>query len=382
MNCTIIPIFIPHYGCPHACVFCNQRRITGQEQVPDDAGIKETIEKYLQTIAVPRGGHVEVAFYGGSFTALGMDVQERYLRVVQPYIESGEVASVRVSTRPDAINPDILELLRSYRVGSIELGVQSLDEEVLQLAGRGYTVDQVWEVVALVKAEGFALGIQLMLGLPGDSREKDVQTARAVTGMKPDMARLYPALVIRDTRLAVMYRKGTYRPLSLEEAVVTAADMFVILEGAGTKVIRMGLQPTLDLTGGEALVAGPFHPSFGELVEAEVFLRQALAAIHAYGDRLPDSLCLFVNQRDASKMIGHRGRNRKRLKEYWKTGELSIVGIESPERNWVGLGASRQDLPRWILHREEFYSMQEPVGSLKPAGEPAGGKVVTRVGKE
>lgn len=355
MVLKIVPIFIPHYGCPHACVFCNQTRITGQCSIPDPAAVNDIIEEYLQTIPLSRERQVEVAFYGGSFTALEPELQEAYLRVVQPWLREGAVDSVRVSTRPDAISSGILDLLARYGVRVIELGVQSLDAEVLRQSGRGYTPHEVWNAVRLIKDRSFCLGIQLMIGLPGDTREKDLATARQVVEMKPAIARLYPALVIKGTRLAEMYENGAYRPLGLEAAVNISADMFMILENAGIRVIRMGLQPTEELMNGDSLQAGPFHPAFGELVESEVFWRQAQTAIMASGCLSAESLRIFVNEKDVSKMTGLRGRNRKRLQEFL-AGEVNIKGINSTGRNWVGIGRVEHREPQFILSREQFVS--------------------------
>lgn len=360
MKHTIIPIFIPHRGCPFTCVFCNQRHISGQVDVPAPEEVAKIIETYLQNIDKGKARQVEVAFFGGSFTAIKPETQESYLQAVQPYLKKGLVASLRVSTRPDAITPDILARLKSYGVTRIELGVQSLDEDVLRLSGRGYSADNIWNAVNLIHAGQLALGIQLMIGLPGDSRVKDLETARRVVGMKPETVRIYPTLVVKDTRLAEMYAAGYYRPLTLEEAVDITADMFIILDGAGIRVIRMGLHPTSELASGEALVAGPFHPGFGELVYSELFFRQAVLAVKAKCSCVScEGIKVFVNRRDVSKMIGQRGRNRGRLREYLNIDRLRVVGVDDPERNWVGIGSVRADHPEFILQRREFYDLAQ-----------------------
>ena len=296
----IIPFFITHAGCPHQCVFCDQERITGQSAAPDPAVTRGTIAERLRTDTT--GRPVQVAFYGGSFTALPTGMQQAYLEQVQRFIESGDVGSIRVSTRPDAISPGILAFLERFRVTTVELGAQSMDDEVLRRAGRGHSSTDTRQAVRLLKEQGFIVGMQLMPGLPADSPGTFRRTVDEVIGLAPALVRIYPALVIRDTPLEKLYRQGSYRPLSLDDAVSLCADALERFRGAGIEVIRMGLQPTEELGRPGTVVAGPYHPAFRDLVESTVFLRH-MRLLAASGNS-----AFLVNPSDLSRAIGqHRG---------------------------------------------------------------------------
>ncbi len=315
-----IPIFIPHLGCPFDCIFCNQKKIAATLNPPNPDAIGEIIDDYLQTIP-NEGCEVEVAFFGGSFTAINKDVQVKYLQAVQPYIKGGQVKSVRISTRPDFITPNILETLQKYKVRTIELGVQSLNDEVLKRSCRGYKADDVFKASYLIKEYNIKLGVQLMVGLPGDTREIAVDTAKKAVTLQPDMVRIYPTLVIKDTFLADMYGAGKYQPLELDAAVNITKEMYLHFRENNIPVIRMGLHPSEELQTGEAIIAGPFHPAFGELVEQEVFYDQAKSMIEELeGDF--DKIIIYVHPRDISKMVGNKRRNLVRLKE-----EFSLVDV-------------------------------------------------------
>ncbi|NLB87755.1 MAG: radical SAM protein, partial [Syntrophomonadaceae bacterium] len=259
-------------GCPFDCIFCNQKKISSTISAPGPADIKEIVDKHLNTI--PSDSHIEIAFFGGSFTAIDKELQIEYLAAVQPYLKNGQVDSIRLSTRPDFIDSHILELLSEYGVKTIELGVQSLNDEVLKKSCRVYNVDDVFKASHLIKSFDIKLGIQLMIGLPGDKYEYDMDTAKKTISLKPDMVRIYPTLVIKDTALEVLYEKGWYSPLSLDEAVNTTKEMYLYFIANDIDVIRMGLYPSEELRSSDTVVAGPFHPAFGELVEQEVFYDQ------------------------------------------------------------------------------------------------------------
>jgi histone acetyltransferase (RNA polymerase elongator complex component) len=261
----IIPFFIPHSGCPHRCVFCNQKKITGEHDQPLPESIPAKIADYLKTDKKKRP--VQVAFYGGTFTALPLDTQRRYLMTVTPFIEAGKVESIRLSTRPDCISEEILSLLAEHRVSTVELGAQSMDDSVLAGAGRGHTTADTVGAVALLRKHAFSVGIQLMPGLPEDTRERFFRTVDKTLEIKPDIVRIYPALVIKDTLLEKLYYAGQYTPLSLDEAVSWCKIALGRFEEAGIKVIRMGLQPTEELLKPGTIVKGPYHPSFRQLVQ-------------------------------------------------------------------------------------------------------------------
>lgn len=260
----IIPIFIPFGGCPHQCVFCDQKGITGSSALPGLDDVKATIETYLSTWKGK--GEKEAAFYGGSFTGLPVDVQKGYLEAAGAFVTSGRLDSLRLSTRPDYIDEKIIALVKEYFVATIELGVQSMVDEVLKASGRGHTARQTSEAVCLLKASGIKIGLQFMPGLPGDTRDTVIRTVNEIIKLAPDFVRVYPSIVLKDTPLHKMYLAGEYRPWELEEMVEVCFEAKRLLDNAGIPIIRMGLQTTDELM--ESIVAGPFHPSFRQLVEA------------------------------------------------------------------------------------------------------------------
>jgi histone acetyltransferase (RNA polymerase elongator complex component) len=301
----IIPFFIPHAGCPHQCVFCDQKNITGRRAPPPLSSVPATIGRYLQTYT--GSGSVQVAFYGGSFTGLPLEVQQAYLEPVQPFIEARQILDIRLSTRPDGISDDVLALLKRYHVGTVELGVQSMDDDVLLLSGRGHTAADTVRAVQLLRKHGFTRGLQLMPGLPGDKVETFQDTVRQVVGLRPDFVRIYPALVIRDTPLAVLYRTGRYAPLSLDAAITLCRDALDHFEEAGIEVIRVGLQATDELATPGTVIAGPCHPAFRQIVESSRFLIRM-------EQRLPPGIgsgpvTFRVNPADLSTAIGQNREN-------------------------------------------------------------------------
>ena len=262
---AILPIFIPHAGCPHQCVFCNQKTISGQKSAAV-VEAKAQIERWLQWIKPGRAN--EAAFYGGSFTGLDMALQRQLLALTDELFDNGVIGSVRLSTRPDYIDDERLQLLKEHHVELVELGVQSLDDAVLQRAERGHSAEAVYAAHKLLGDFGFKTGIQLMVGMPGQSFASVQDTAHKVAALKPDIARIYPLLVIKDTTLAESYAKGEFVPLSLEEAIEQSAYVYKVLRSASVNVIRIGLQPDEELCAEGNILAGPFHPAMGELVKS------------------------------------------------------------------------------------------------------------------
>ncbi|MEN6350120.1 MAG: radical SAM protein [Syntrophomonas sp.] len=351
-----IPIFVPHLGCPFTCIFCNQRSITAQHNVPDQAGIVAIIEEHLQTI--PCGNEVEVAFFGGNFTAIDKTLQGYYLNAVSPYLQKGKINSIRISTRPDCISAPDLEYLAGRGVGTIELGVQSFSDEVLKASLRGYLCDDVFKACHLIKQQGLKLGIQLMIGLPGDTCRLDMESTGKAVSLGPDMVRIYPTLVIKGTALQNMYEQGIYKPLGLPEAIHITADMFLQFQKENIPVIRMGLQPGEELRSEGTVIVGPFHPAFGELVEQEVFRRQALQAIRIFysGGNCRDIL-IFVHPQDISKMTGNKRANLLYLKESLKLESLKICPSGEMERDSIGVGGINDPTPAVFLNRMEFINL-------------------------
>ncbi len=320
---AIIPIFIPHQGCPHDCIFCNQKKITARTAPPSPAEVEATIETWLTTLGdVPT---VEAAFYGGSFTAIPIEEQSLYLSIAEKYLSAGKISGIHLSTRPDCITPEILENLREHHVDTIELGVQSFDPEVLRLSARGHDVACVYESSRLIQEYGFRLGIQLMIGLPGDTLEKCVFSAQEVVSLSPDIARLYPTVVIRDTELYAQYQRGEYVPLTEEEAVRRTKEMYQILTDAGINVIRIGLKSSDIMAEGAGAAGGTFHPAFRQLVEgalARETLEEQLAAMDITAGEKPGKVTFLSNPYSFSNMVGHKGRNRRYFQERYP--QLSI----------------------------------------------------------
>ncbi|MDF3001341.1 MAG: radical protein [Bacillota bacterium] len=277
---AIIPIFIPHLGCPNDCIFCNQKKITAKTPPVTLEDMKATAQRYLSTLSSSEVETIEMAFYGGSFTGIPMELQQEYLAVAKDYKDQGLIQKIHLSTRPDYINEEILDNLKKFGVDIIELGVQSLDEEVLRLSNRGHDRDCVFKASELINAYGFTLGLQLMIGLPGDTHEKSIRSAREVVGIGPSIARLYPTVIIRDTDLYDLYQTGTYQPLTIEAAVHTTKEMYLILTKAGINVIRIGLKST-DLINENGAITGGYHPAFRQLVESEIAKDQMEAQLTA-----------------------------------------------------------------------------------------------------
>ncbi len=328
----IISFFIPHAGCRHQCVFCNQNKITGQVEPVDASAIPGRIHDYLKTSS--HQTPTQVAFFGGSFTALPMEMQTSYLESVQPFLGSGQIEAIRISTRPDCISRAVLELLRKYGVVAVELGVQSMDDQVLTRSGRGHTSQDSIDAVALLKSYGFSVGLQLMPGLPGDSADRFQSTIAEAIGLRPDTVRMYPALVIEGTPLAELYRAGRYTPLTLDEAVALCRDAFMQFECAGIKVIRMGLQPTIALDHRGTIVAGPYHAAFGQLVKSSVFLNRMRALLSERPYRYTAAV-FQVHRQDLSTAVGQHRENVERLKKEFRLREIHIV--ESPNAQRGGI---------------------------------------------
>lgn len=321
---VIIPIFIPHVGCPHDCVFCNQASITGflrEEYARIDGNfVKSTVESYLSTIDRAHTT-LEVSFFGGTFTAIDIRKQRELLAVTKELKEKGIIDHVRLSTRPDYINLVILDHLREYLVDVIELGVQSLDQEVLDASKRGYTAKDVEEASRLIKRFGFVLGHQLMVGLPGDSEEKDLYSLKESIRMQPDLVRIYPALVIRDTELEARFLRGDFVPYDLDRAVRLCAEMMKAYEAEGIRVIRIGLQPTEEIASGKEVLAGPFHPAIRELCEGYLLAQEILGTGF-------ERVLVRIDRREVSKLYAG---GKRYFNELAKKIEVRVQIIDDGE---------------------------------------------------
>lgn len=319
----IIPIFIPHLGCPHQCIFCNQKEITGHVGEPSIGEVRGQIDSYLETMTAP-DRLVEIAFYGGSFTGISTALQEKYLSMAKLYLDEGKVDEIRLSTRPDYIDAQTMQRLKQYDVTTVELGVQSMDEQVLKLANRGHTAAQVHQAAELLQANDFQVGLQMMVGLPGDAKETALATAQELIALQPNFVRIYPVLVIAGTPLADLYQSGQYHPWTVEQAVDTCKDVLNLFRTAGIPVIRMGLQPTEEINSNAQVLAGPFHPAFGELVEIalvrDYLFRLCLCLKSDIQDR---KLVIQLSPRDESIVRGQRNSTIKELKA--KFGFIDIL---------------------------------------------------------
>ncbi|MCI5165161.1 MAG: radical SAM protein [Candidatus Electrothrix sp. GM3_4] len=318
----VIPVFIPHEGCPHCCVFCNQRRISGFTEKPvSGKDVRTTVQTWLDRQG-PDKRKVQVAFYGGSFTGLPQVRQQELLGAVAPFLEQGRVQSLRLSTRPDYIDQERVALLRRYQVSTVELGVQSMNDQVLALARRGHNAADVGQAVLVLRRAGMEIGVQLLLGLLGDTRTTLRRTVEQVIDLQPDFIRIYPLLVVRNSELAEQYKRGEYAPFSLDKAVVLAAWMKQRFDQAGIRVVRMGLQAGPELE--SSLLAGPWHPAFGELVASRLMLRQTRKLL-AQVSSFEKTIHLSISERDQSVFRGIKSANVKRLQQlgFWQRIVLS-----------------------------------------------------------
>ncbi|MDR1616030.1 MAG: radical SAM protein [Syntrophomonadaceae bacterium] len=332
-----IPIFIPQFGCPHQCIFCNQKKISSQTSVPEPDEIRSTIAAYLEAAGDLRF-EAEIAYFGGSFTALPQKTMEEYLETAREFLKRESVRGLRISTRPDYIDEEILVLLKTKGVTTIELGIQSFEDRVLQASGRQYGAEQAEEACRLIKNKNFRLGIQLMAGLPEDNYRYAMLTAERTAALKPDMVRIYPTLVIKETPLEALFRNHKYCPLTLAEAVDVCAGMAVIIRRENIPIIRMGLQPSEELRTEGNVAAGPFHPAFGELVEQKIFYDQARVLLRRQEKNFYKHKIWYlrVNPKDVSKMTGYKRNNITNLNEEFDIN-LKVKIWDGQPRNMISL---------------------------------------------
>lgn len=309
----VIPVFIPHRGCPHRCCFCNQKVITAGTGglCPGPRDMASIIRDYLRYKG--RRRKVELAFFGGNFLGLPKREILAFLNGAAPWLARGQIQSIRCSTRPDTVTPGILAQVRPLGLNLVELGVQSMDDEVLARSCRGHTAAQTRAAVAALKAAGMKFGVQLMTGLPGDSRKTCLETARQAAEMGPDLARIYPVVVLRGAPLARDFYQGRYRPQTLDEAITRAGEMVGILEGAGVPVVRLGLQAGEGLAKETSLLAGPWHPAFGHLVRSSLMLDRVRASLDNVLGTRTGTVVLAVHPRGESRLRGDRNSNMEIL---------------------------------------------------------------------
>lgn len=320
----IIPIFVPHRGCTHQCVFCDQRAISGEHGTVTAADVTRQLTEALPVA----GTGAEAAFYGGSFTAIPAEQQQALLDAVQPFRATGAVGAIRVSTRPDAITPTALERLKQGGVGTVELGCQSMDDAVLAASGRGHDREVVAPAVALLRQYGFSVVLQMMTGLPRQTRESALGTAAALAALQPDGVRLYPTVVVGGTELAALYGAGTYQPQSLEDAAALGAEILEVFLAQSIPVLRIGLQPSEELE--RSVVAGPYHPALGELVKSRVYRNRAQKLLK---DIPPNrDVVLAVAPNRISLMTGQKRCNVEWLQRHCRLHSFRIAA--EPLEDW------------------------------------------------
>ncbi|MBS7527464.1 radical SAM protein [Fusibacter paucivorans] len=326
----IIPVFIAHMGCGNACVFCNQRHISGHSEVPTVEAIKRQVDDYIASGSAETVG---IAFYGGSFTGLDCILQEQYLSLAASYKKTGVIQHIRLSTRPDYIDERVLKRLENYDVDLVELGVQSFSDDVLEASRRGHNTDAIYRAIDLLKHHGIDFGIQLMFGLPNDTRERFFFSVRETIRLSPETVRIYPTLVLRDTALADDYKRELYQPPELETAVDTVATAYAMLMRSGVNVIRVGLQATdlIDFKG--AVIAGPYHPAFKSLVMDRLVLRSFFrfaektrrdASVGDEAEAVDKVWTVTIHPSLVSHMRGHKHQNLKRLTQAFGVKTIMI----------------------------------------------------------
>ncbi|MDO5037017.1 MAG: radical SAM protein [Tissierellia bacterium] len=319
---NIIPIFIPFYGCPSLCIYCNQRAITGQKE---DLGLEELDQRIQEERTwFLKKGPIQVAFYGGTFTLLPFSKQKAYLARVTPWIQKGLIDGVRISTRPDAINLEELKVLRDLGLETVELGIQSWSYEVLRAANRPMDLDQVEKNIKGLKDLGFELGLQQMIGLPEDSLERSLRTQEKIISLGADFVRIYPTLVLDQTPLAQAYREGVYRPLDLDQAIDWTAQLLEGYARAHIPVIRVGLPPSQDLEDA-SFIAGPKHAQFRELATSRWWTQKLGQLIEDKG--LEGQICLEASQANINRLVGPRAYGKAYLSEAYPI-DLSFKNME------------------------------------------------------
>lgn len=318
-----ISLFVPHMGCPHQCSFCNQKTISGSVKPLTTEDVFNTLNDACGHNNDPM--NTEIAFFGGSFTAIPREYMISLLETAKPFIDKGYFGGIRISTRPDAIDEEVLNVLKAYSVTAIELGAQSTDETVLRLNKRGHTREDIFKASEMIKAKGFSLGLQMMTGLLGDTFQKALKTSEDIIAIKPDTVRIYPTIVLEGTMLGDMYKKGEYTPQTTEEAVELCSILSERFYKNNIKVIRLGLHSGGNVE--EGYLAGPYHPAFGELCESGVYLNIAKEKLQGFEK---GEFTIFVNSREISKMTGQKGSNKEKLlKEGYK---VTIKGDNSLDR--------------------------------------------------
>jgi len=342
----IIPIFLPNLGCRERCLFCNQK--AASQGLPSPSSVRNSIE--ISIIGIPynkKNREKQIAFYGGSFTAIPKESQVRYLKTVQPSMASGLIDSIRISTRPDALDEEILSLLKEYGVKTVEIGVQSMIGEVLFLSRRGHCVEDTVDAIRRLIQQGFEVGLQLMIGLPGDSFDRFLQTLDRVIELKPDFVRIHPTLVLKGAPLETLWRDEEYSPLPLEEAIQWLKKGILKLENSSIRVARIGLQPTQELE--RDYLAGPYHPALHQLVDSSIFFDMATSLLRA--SQKIGRVLFLCHPKEVSNLRGQRNENILKLKKHFKLSEILIEGRQELPKGYLGLQTQEGEVS---VHRKSL----------------------------
>ncbi len=324
MKHSNISIFVPHIGCPNMCSFCNQHTISGAQKAPTAQEVREICHKALEESKSPE--NTEIAFFGGSFTAIPRDYMLELLDAVQEFIGEGKFKGIRISTRPDCIDAEILFTLKSYNVTAIELGAQSMIDDVLEANDRGHTAQDVINACELIKAfgmDGFELGLQMMVGLYKSTPEQDLETARRIIALRPDTVRIYPVVILKGTRLAELFESGEYVPCTFEKVLETSASAMIMLEGSGVRVIKCGLHASEFVE--KDMVGGFYHPAFRELCEGMIYRYNMSFEISSHSYKLSE-YTFAVNPSCISKALGHKKSNAEYFKQ--RGIDIKVIGDE------------------------------------------------------
>jgi len=334
----IIPIFLPHAGCPHQCVFCNQASITGAGR---DTVSPEKVEQQIhEFLKYKENDHrpVQVAFYGGNFLGLEKESIKGLLNVSTKFVTNKKIDAIRFSTRPDTIDHDRLDIIKDYPVSTIEIGAQSMDDRILAVTRRGHSASDTRLAVALLKERHYDIGLQMMVGLPEENEASSLSTAYRIGELEPDFVRIYPTIVLKNSLLAKWYENGTYRPWSLERSVAHVKTLYLFFKKNNIPVIRMGLQASEDLDSGAAVLAGPYHPAFGHLVHSKIFLDMATASLkNMKADH--DSVIIKVHPHSISKMRGMKNSNVTTLTKRFQIRSLKIVPNPSLDEDRLAISS-------------------------------------------
>lgn len=332
MKRSNVSIFVPHNGCPYKCSFCDQKSITGQNIQPSIDDVEKTISIAMKSLK-EKTKDSEIAFFGGSFTAINREYMIELLDTANKYVLNKVFKGIRISTRPDAIDDEILTILKEKGVTSIELGAQSMDDNVLLLNNRGHSSQDVVSASELIKRYGFSLGLQMMTGLYGSNYDIDYATGLKLAILKPDTVRIYPTVIMKNTELQRLYKFHVYTPMGFDECVNLCSELLLLFDKFDIPVIRLGLHDSKSLY--ENMVAGCYHPAFRELCESRILLNNCLSILEGMDEK---DVIIYVNPSTVSKMVGHKRENINKLNELGYS--VKIKSNEDVEKNSIRIEIS------------------------------------------